>query len=421
MRSPLQLIYFLLSIVAVKAQLSPTWPTTWLLNRSTILMVCNTTGPVSADVISHFRLLDFDWSTMKQLWAKDKPMTAEEALYTQGLSAHTAQPDAIIGTYRNSVKALPWFSSVRVKISDPAYAKWFLPFGPPTVNGTEWHVPACDNNYSPPLCSALYHDQTQTPGYPSGDGNCDPPACDVGGVVPVGEYLFDPRSAGLEINNQTLLQWFVDDYLFGPLGGGAPFVRFFFLDDEWLPLIGPTEVDSYAIFDLGLSLGEVDTMFFSYIAFMVAVQAAIIERGAFSWQLFYTDELRGIWGNSGAGPLVGNSTCTADLRILCSTDSPSQRRTIMYGFTMGATGKLSVPLVDIANFQLIRGESAFLGHGWTGCDNSFEWPVQLDVDFGEPEGLCAETATDSGIFSRNFTKSTISMNCKTGQPEFVMH
>jgi hypothetical protein len=419
MRLPLQVIYFL-SIVAVNGQLSPTWPTTWLLNRSTILMVCNTTGPVSVDVISHFHLLDFDWSTMKQLWAKDKPMTAEEALYTQGLSAHTAQPDAIIGTYRNSVKALPWFTSVRVKLSDPAYAKWFLPFGPPTVNGTEWHVPACDNNYNPPLCSALYHDQTQTPGFPTGDGNCDPPACDVGGVVPVGEYLFDPRSAGLEINNQTLLQWFVNDYLFGPLGGGAPFVSFFFLDDEWTP-IGPSEVDNYAIFDLGLTLGEVETIFFSYLAFMVAVQAAIIERGAFSWQLFYTDELRGIWGNSGAGPLVGNLTCAADLRILCSTDSPTQRRTIMYGFTMGATGKLSVPLVDIANFQLIRGESAFLGHGWTGCDNSFEWPSQLDGDYGEPEGLCAETATGSGIFLRNFTKSTISMNCMTGQPELVMH
>ena len=48
------------------------------------------------------------------------------------------------------------------------------------------HVPVCDNNYKPPLCSNLYHDQSQTPGYPKGDGNCAAPACDVGGV-PVGE------------------------------------------------------------------------------------------------------------------------------------------------------------------------------------------------------------------------------------------
>jgi len=40
---------------------------------------------------------------------------------------------------------------VREKISDPAYAGWFLKFKP---NGTV-HVPKCDDNYSPPLCSDL--------------------------------------------------------------------------------------------------------------------------------------------------------------------------------------------------------------------------------------------------------------------------
>ena len=43
-----------------------------------------------------------------------------------------------------------------------------------------------DDNYNPPLCSNLYHDQSQTPGYPKGDGNCLAPGCDVGSV-PVGE------------------------------------------------------------------------------------------------------------------------------------------------------------------------------------------------------------------------------------------
>ena len=76
--------------------------------------------------------------------------------------------------YRNAVKALPWLTSVRVKLEDPAYHSWFLKFGAPTV-GNGWHVPQCDNNYSPPLCTDLYHDQGQTPGYPSGDGNCAAP------------------------------------------------------------------------------------------------------------------------------------------------------------------------------------------------------------------------------------------------------
>ena len=71
-------------------------------------------------------------------------------------------------------------------------------------------VPVCDNNYKPPLCSHLYHDQSQTPGYPRGDGNCAAPACDVG-KVPVGEYLFDHRNANVSVNGQTFIEWFVDE------------------------------------------------------------------------------------------------------------------------------------------------------------------------------------------------------------------
>jgi hypothetical protein len=87
---------------------------------------------------------------------------------------------------------------------------------PPNPNGN-CHVPRCDNNYNPPLCSDYYHDQEQTPGYPSGDGTCAPPACDTG-TVPVGEYLFDPRAANVSINGQTYYEWYRDEYLFGPTG-----------------------------------------------------------------------------------------------------------------------------------------------------------------------------------------------------------
>ena len=58
----------------------------------------------------------------------------------------------------------------------------------------------------PGACS----DQTQTPGYPKGDGTCAAPACDVGGVVPVGEYIFDQRAANVSVNGQTLLRWMID-------------------------------------------------------------------------------------------------------------------------------------------------------------------------------------------------------------------
>jgi hypothetical protein len=60
------------------------------------------------------------------------------------------------------LKALPWFTTVRTVLDDPAYSGWFLPFkqGGYFPNGS-YHVPNCDTNYDPPLCSPLYHDQEQ--------------------------------------------------------------------------------------------------------------------------------------------------------------------------------------------------------------------------------------------------------------------
>ena len=50
---------------------------------------------------------------------------------------------------------------MRNKVTDPAYAAWFMRFGPPTV-GNGWHVPQCDTNYDPPLCTDFYHGKWQS-------------------------------------------------------------------------------------------------------------------------------------------------------------------------------------------------------------------------------------------------------------------
>ena len=61
---------------------------------------------------------------------------------------------------RNSIKALPWYTSVRVKLEDPAYAPWFLDFSPTIIkNHSLSHSPVCDKVTG--KCSNLYHDQTQ--------------------------------------------------------------------------------------------------------------------------------------------------------------------------------------------------------------------------------------------------------------------
>jgi hypothetical protein len=56
-----------------------------------------------------------------------------------------------------------------------------------------------------------YHDQVQSPGYPSGDGSCAQP-CDCG-KNPCGEYLWDFRALNVSINGQTLLEWYVNSYV----------------------------------------------------------------------------------------------------------------------------------------------------------------------------------------------------------------
>ncbi len=66
-------------------------------------------------------------------------------------SSFLSSPPPSLPCARSLVKALPWFSTVREKLVDPAYAGFFLKFAP---NAT-YHVPACDNNFSPPLCSVF--------------------------------------------------------------------------------------------------------------------------------------------------------------------------------------------------------------------------------------------------------------------------
>lgn len=154
-------------------------------------------------------------------------MNAEELMFQQARLTKASSPASHVFVYRNGIKALPWFTSVRTLLSDPAYNVWFVPFA---ANSTP-HVPTCDNNYNPPKCSQLYHDQVQTPGYPSGDGTCAAPACDCG-PVPCGEYVFDHRKANVTVYNQTFLEWFISGYILNADGGGSDVVQGMYFDDE---------------------------------------------------------------------------------------------------------------------------------------------------------------------------------------------
>ena len=78
-------------------------------------------------------------------------MNAAERMVTQAAMTKAKNPEGHVWVYRNLVKALPWFHTVREKLLDPAYSAFFLKFDA-TQKGN-YSVPQCDNNYDPPICS----------------------------------------------------------------------------------------------------------------------------------------------------------------------------------------------------------------------------------------------------------------------------
>ena len=135
--------------------LVPPWPATWQMNLSTIIQPCNDSGPFDPAFGSKFGVADYDWSNTKNVWVNTKPMDCEKLLVTQAQLNRKINPNSRAFVYRNLVKALNWFGSVREKLDDPAYSGFFLKFDP-ALKG-KYHVPQCDSNYSPPKCSIFYH------------------------------------------------------------------------------------------------------------------------------------------------------------------------------------------------------------------------------------------------------------------------
>ena len=210
-------------------------------------------------------------------------------------------------------------------------------------------MPVCDNNYSPPLCTNFYHDQGQTPGYPHGDGDCSPPACDVG-TIPVGEYLFDFRSINISVNGQTFADWYVNEYHFGPTGAGNPLVGGFYVDDSWSNG-GPTEMDGNCVKDMGLSASDVAEITAGYTWLTAILYEQIIARGKFIWDQTLNHDPYAPLNGDCPQPWVHKATCATELRALCTPDAPPQQnKTLLYGFSPGScTGTNPTHLTEVGS------------------------------------------------------------------------
>jgi hypothetical protein len=76
------------------------------------------------------------------------------------------------------------------------------------------------------LTFSMYDLLAETPGFPTGDGNCPGP-CDCGSN-PCGEYLFNYLS-----NSSGLADFIVNEFILGPTLLGNANLSGAYLDDEW--------------------------------------------------------------------------------------------------------------------------------------------------------------------------------------------
>jgi len=408
------------AFLAAAAAQVPNRPPNYMMNASTIIMPCNNTGYTDPSTTLGWGVVDFDWSNDKATWAKSKPMNDEELLFKQVEITTAATKNATVWVYRCSVYAYPWYTSVRTILDDDAYSDWFIKFkeeGP-------WYSPKCDNNYDPPKCSDYFHMQEQTPNYPHGDGDCAAPACDCG-TKPCGFYLWNHSSTTV-VNGQTFQEWFIHSYMFNEVGK-SDLVSGFFWDDVW-PGAGGHWGDAVpnVTEDTGLSTENLVDITASWTANMAALEKYTLGLGKFSWQMLWTGGSATGRGSTCPGPLVSQKTCASDLRALCAADATPQTRTMMYAFYPGRCQDRRTQIVptqlkeDLANFLLVRGDYAFLGHGWLGCSKFYHFPDELNVDYGTPTGVCKETAEGSEVFVREWTKSKVQMDCKTYTPTITM-
>ena len=409
---------------------NPKWSPTYNMSMSTISMQCNSSGYSNPQLGAQFGIISYDWSNAKIQWAVSKPMDCVERLVNQASLTKSLNPSSKVFTYRNLVKALPWFKEVREKLDDPHYSGFFLKFRPNVSTFTDTHVPRCaDENRQ--KCSIFYHDQQQTPEVPTTsdpnpDGVCEE-YCDCG-TQPCGEYLWDHR------NGSMLQEFLLNEHIAGENGLKNPNIDGFFIDDFWCsdiinkqqglglcndPVQGPTEVDKYSQSDMNLSDDDIKELTLAWGDTMEKAQQKILDLDKYTWNLIPGQE------NANASPLLlTQSNCINLLKEACSEISKWQKLPLLFGLTVNNSDIIQIN-EDIAFFLLARGPYAWLGWGVWGMTWPFNpepahgglppspsgvpRPNILEKDFGNPVGICNEAK--SGVFEREWTKAKIELNC----------
>jgi hypothetical protein len=239
----------------------------------------------------------------------------------------------------------------------------------------------------------LYHSFLQTP---NATGDC-------GAGVVCAQYFFDLR-------NESLRAWLAGDYILGPTGLGHPAIRGYYLDDLWYAH-GPGDMPAGVVpAACNLSAADVADLEAASELTLAMINNATLRAGGFNWQqLAQIPEYPNTVANA-------QPRCAPFMARYCGANASTQTSATLMVFSTQAAYNfwpLPFPAQDTAQFLLVRGPHAWLGYGWSSCPPpaSFVRPPEVDVDYGEPLGFCAETAPGSGVWSREYTKYSVALDC----------
>ena len=167
----------------------------------------------------------------------------------------------------------------------------------------------------------------------------------------------------------------------------------------------------------------------SWRANMDSVEEAIVSKGGFGWQSFRC--IDGSHDGIACRPQTPKrgAACSSFLREQCEPDSLAQTAAVQYQISHqfnaahSAAPNLTNFEMDLGMFLASRGNYSWLGYGWLGCGCGWEYkgampcdvyprPSALDLDYGTPLGLCSETGEGTGVFTREWSKSTVTVDCE---------
>jgi hypothetical protein len=156
---------------------------------------------------------------------------------------------------------------------------------------------------------------------------------------------------------------------------------------------------------------------------MARLQKAVVTAGGFYWQMI-----------TGRGPLIRPSVpthgaphnvtaaqCADTLRKhYCVAKPDAWRSAHLY---VASKRDPNIGEQAVAEFLLTRGDFAWLGNSWQGCESTTEFPRPAEWDFdygGKPSAPCVETGHDTGVFTRDYAKAHVEWDCHLGKGKVTM-